>query len=86
MFTQGALLGGRTTTTSAIVTRPHILGAIVCGFHWDSDLPESLYQATQAAALRRADLGARTDYDVDLGSAYSTHAYDTDTVSHAGHH
>ena len=44
MFAQGALLGGRTTTTSAIMTRPRILGAIVCGFHWDSDLPESLCQ------------------------------------------
>jgi hypothetical protein len=42
--------------------------------------------ATQAAALRWAELGARTDYDVDLGSDYSTHAYDRDTVSHAGHH
>jgi hypothetical protein len=40
--------------------------------------------ATQAAALRWAELGARTDYDVDLGSDYSTHAYDRDTVSHAG--
>jgi hypothetical protein len=44
MFAQGALLGGRTTTTSAIMMRPRILGAIVCGFHWDSDPPESLCQ------------------------------------------